>query len=91
VWTQTGIRPPELEIEPLPVELQYLREVFWDLWSSDGWSWGEFKAYQDLMGMDFNLAEITTLRAAHGRCSKFVRDKIKAKNTPKSKKSPGRK
>jgi hypothetical protein len=79
VWSQTGKKPAELELERLPLELLYLREVFWDVWNSEGWQWSEVYYYQVVNDIELDNSEIMILRRAFGACMKFVRDKMKPK------------
>jgi hypothetical protein len=79
VWKQTGVMPKELELPPLPFELLYLREIFWDIWSQDGWSWNEVYHYQLVYDIILGEDDIFLLRDAFGACSKFVRQKMRPK------------
>jgi hypothetical protein len=88
VWTQTGKKPSELELEALPVELVYLREVFWDIWDSEGWSWTEFYHYQVIFEMEFDLDEIYILRKAFVSCLRFIQQKSREKMKKSSKAAP---
>lgn len=88
VWKQTGIKPPELFSKPLPYEYHYLVDIFWDIWSSDGWKWSEIFHYQQVMEIELDSAELFYLRKAFGECTKFVQKKMKPK---KSKPSPSTK
>ena len=89
VWSQTGKKPKELELERLPFELSYLREVFWDLWSSEGWSWSEVYYHGLVRGIPLDEAEIMIVRGAFGVCSRFVKQKMSNKSKGKNKSTSG--
>jgi len=90
VWKATGNIPPELELPDLPEEILYLREIFWDLWDSEGWSWNELQSYQEIFGIELNGFEIETVRSIFGACSEWLSNKMKPKKSRAPKNPPKR-
>jgi hypothetical protein len=70
----------------LPSNIEYLIEVFYDLWSSDGVTWSEIFYYQNIFEIELDMGELFILRKAFSVCNKWVREKTrpkKAKTKPK--------
>lgn len=89
VWDQTGIKPKELEIDFLPEDVSYLREIFWDLWDGEGIKWSEIYFYQEIMDLELDGEELILLKGANSKCANWMRDKHKPKK-PKSIPKTGR-
>jgi hypothetical protein len=90
VWKQTGIKPPELEVDSIPFQYTYLVEIFWDIWNSDGWKWSEIYHYQQVMEIELDSAELFYLRKAFGVCSQWLHKKMKPKKQNKKPSTKGK-
>ena len=88
VWKATGTMPTELQLPPLPEEIAYLREIFWDVWNSEGWSWAELKAYQEFYDIELDGSDVYILQMCHGACSKWISDKMRPKRHKGAKTPP---
>lgn len=83
--------PDQLKIEPLPLELKYLHEIFYELYDSEGIKWSEVFYYQKIKGIELDGWEIRVIKAANAACVSWYRDKMKPgknKNKPNQPKRP---
>lgn len=79
VWDQTGVKPDQLKIEPLPSEVQYLYEIFYDLYNSEGITWNEIYHYQRVKGIELDNFELLLIRSTNNACASWMRDKMRPK------------
>lgn len=86
VWEQTGIKPSDLELDDLPVEIEYLREVFWELWDGENLKWSELFYYQKIMEFELDGGEIFILKNGYSKCLSWINDKMRPKKKPAPKK-----
>ena len=75
--------PTELETPPMSFEVQYLFQLFWDIYRRDGMLWSEIDAYERIYGFSIPGDEIRIIRNLASEVTAWLTEKDKPKSTPK--------
>jgi len=66
-------------MENLPIDMSYLREIFWELWDGESLKWGEIYYYQKIVEIELDAGELYILKSAYGKCLSWISEKHRPK------------
>ena len=70
----SGVHDPQLDVQEVEPEFEYLEKLFFSLWDGEAITWNALDAYSRLTGSTFTAFEIKALRSVSREAAKAIAD-----------------